>query len=139
MFIKVISCWKQQPCSKDWRQFIQEAVRQIPEQFFGTSHKGSQCLLKQSQQNGQYFHESGLLKFFTSGVKQRSKRSEVFIPLPEELRHDIAAADHGGMSGQVIIGTSLTSVGKIEKRLGHFEEHFDIPPALIDPDDFLVT
>ena len=43
------------------------------------------------------------------------------------------------MRGQGIIGTALAFFGKIEKRLGHFEEHLDVPSAPIELDNFLVT
>jgi hypothetical protein len=36
------------------------------------------------------------------------------------------------MRTQGVKGTPLTLFGKIEKRLGHFEEHLDVPSALID-------
>ena len=134
-----ISPWKQQPRLVDRRQFIQKPVRQRTDQLFGNSHNGTQCLLKQAQHDGQRFQKAGLLQFFTSGVKQRSERPGIFVHSSGQLQHDIAAAYHGGMSGQGIIGTALTLFGQIEKRLGHFEEHLDVPSALIELDDFLIA
>jgi hypothetical protein len=52
--------------------------------------------------DGRHFHESSPLKFFSSSVKQRPKRPGILVHPPGQLRHDVTAAYHGGMSGQGI-------------------------------------
>lgn len=42
------------------------------------------------------------------------------------------------MGDKSVIGPTLALLGKIEKRLGHFKEHLDVPSALIGHDDLLV-
>jgi hypothetical protein len=87
----------------------------------------------------QCFSEGRLLEFFVTGVKQDPKSSGVLFGPLGEGQHDVSAAHHGGMGDKSVIGPTLALFGKIEKRLGHLEEHLDVPSALIGRDDLLVV
>jgi len=58
---------------------------------------------------------------------------------PVEGQHDVTAAHHCGVSDQSIIGPPLTLFGKIQERLGHFEEHLYVPAPFVGLDDFLIS
>lgn len=108
------------------------------DQLPGNLRGGAQRLFQKHQQNSQGFCKSRLPEFFAAGIKQGPKGSGVLVHSPGKLQHGIAAAHHGGMGDQGVIGTPLTFFGKVQKRLGHFEEHLNVPSALIGHDDLLI-
>ena len=110
-------------------------MHSFPGHFRGSAH----CLLQKHQHEGQCFSEGRLLEFLATGVKQGPKSSGVFVGPLGEGQHDVSAAHHCGMGDKSVIGPTLTLFGKIEKRLGHLEEHLDVPSALIGHDDLLVV
>jgi len=67
------------------------------------------------------------------------KSSGVLVGPLGEGQHDVSAAHHGGMGDKSVIGPTLALFGKIEKRLGHLEEHLDVPSAPIGHDNLLVA
>lgn len=64
-------------------------------------------------------------------MKQGPKSSGGLVDPLGECQHDVSTAHHSGMGDKSVIGPTLALFGKIEKRLGHLEEHFDVPSAFI--------
>ena len=55
------------------------------------------------------------------------------------IREKLVAHEHDSyMSDEGIIVTALDLFCQLQVLLGHFEEHFDIPPLAVDPDDIFV-
>jgi len=114
---------KQPPRPVNWRQIPEKPVDQGAEQFPGHFRGGAQCLFQKHQREGQRFCEGRLLEFFATSVKQGPKSSGVLVGPLGEGQHDVSAAHHSGMGDKSVIGSTLALFGKIEKRLGHLEEH----------------
>lgn len=130
---------KQPPFPVNERQFPEKPVDQGSEQVPGHLGDGSQCLFQKDQNKGQCFSKGRLLEFFAAGVKKASKGSGILVRPLGQSQHDVPAAHQGCMSDKRIIGSSLAFSGKIEKRLGHLEEHLDVPSAFIGHDDLLFS
>ena len=76
-------------------------------------------------------------QFVADSVKQVAERPGIGVGPLDQFQHDVAAADQRCLGNQRIEGTALELLCQIQKRLGHLEEHLDVPAETVELDDLL--